>query len=297
MGGYDIDPVSRHGRELAQTVLENCEPYLDAEQYPAMADERHHFVVFMIDGQDPMADIGRAVEGSVLANDWHLAPDVLAASRQEIEPTTTWFVIVDRTESMGAMAVGAMSVADCCRGVSETLQAAETVARQSGVALPPELRVQPVDRDMGLWDVMQISVLRSHRASRASQWLQYALYRASIEGGIGRWVCNMTDKEFHALTSAGIPFQRIAGIEGTDFWGGSAAMKFGFQSINVAEIEHSVSAQIAQLLAAPNRKRFYRYLADAGSISINGHTADPPSVPLSTEVPAVAQATHPLRTA
>jgi hypothetical protein len=273
--GWAIDPWSSPGRNLVHSLLADGirEPYLHVERFPELVDDRHSFVGFLIEGEDPMSDLGRAVEGTVVSAEWSVSPQSQADARRDIELTTTWFVLIDLAVSGGATAVGAMSVADCCRGPSETLRAAETVAARMGVAVPAELQVQPADHDLGLWDVMQLSVLSSHRGTRAAAWLQHMLYRGSIEAGVSRWVANMTVREFDMLRAIGIPFELVADLEGTDFLGETDhGGGFGFQTIDVRTIRSQVSQRIGELLGSAETEspRFSRLLADLASISING---------------------------
>lgn len=108
-----------------------------------------------------------------------------------------------------------MSVADCVRGPSETRSCAESLASQKNVPIPDELTVHERDCETGLWDIMQISVLRKFRGTYATAWLQHALYKAScyVEGAT-RWIANMTRREYTHTQSSRHPGARCAWAPG-----------------------------------------------------------------------------------
>jgi len=209
----------------------------------------------------------RAIEGRVLCDEWNPSFRELAKSSAPLESNTTWMLLVECDQEGSLLPIGTMSIADCLSGPSETLRCARRVCERRGVPIPEALTVRSVDQREGLWDVMQVSVLRGHRRTGGSPWLYHALYRASVEAGVARWVTNMTRREFDQLVTLGIPFVEVDGIRGTD-WEAPEALDLGFQTIDVGKIAESMSTRIIELVAAHADESSVRWIKFADMASI-----------------------------
>ena len=157
---------------------------------------------------------------------------------------------------------------------------AESLASQKNVPIPDELTVHERDCETGLWDIMQISVLRKFRGTYATAWLQHALYKASCDvEGAARWIANMTRRESRTLRALGIPVRDVHGLLGTDNWvTEEMARTFAFQTVDVRECRSSVSARIGELLAEADHGHAHRFaltLANVASIGLDGRLAVP----------------------
>jgi hypothetical protein len=274
---YDLDPYSLEALELVAELQRTIAPFLGPDCYPDMAHAGERFLVYEMAPDVPFARVARGLEGRVLHDEWGISPGELADSRLGIEDCTTWFLLLSLAERDAPIPVGAMSVADCLGGKSETLRAAHRLSVRHGLEVPEALTVRPADIVGGLWDVMQISLLREHRRTNASPWLYHALYRSSLDAGVCRWVANMTRREFDLLTALAIPFVEVDGIRGTD-WDAPDDLDFGFQTIDVNAISPSMSKLIDALVSAhredPNSG--WLKLANVASVALRGCRVDEP---------------------
>jgi hypothetical protein len=273
---FALDPASAQARRQARRAHLDREPVLSATDDPAMRTDPHHFAVFRAQGSDPVADLGRAVEGWVLVHDWGLSADDAAAWAADFEATTNWFVLVDLAGERGPQAVGSLAVSDCLAGPSETLRAAAVACQRAGRPVPPELTVRDEDRVGGLWDVMQVSVLRPYRGTTASVWLSRAVYRCVLEAGVRRLVASMTARELQALLALGFPITTVDGLAGDSPYG-LEHLGFTFQTADVAGVETAVADQIDLLLDAYARDgdECWLRLADVASVFLTGWPCPP----------------------
>jgi hypothetical protein len=268
---FALDPESAEARRLARRALRDLRPVLSTTDDPAMRTDQHHFAIFRAQGHDPVADLGRAVEGWVLVHDWGLSPDDAAAWAADFEATINWFVLVDLAAGPGPRAVGSLAVSDCLAGPSETLRAAAVACQRAGRPVPPELTVREADRVGGLWDLMQVSVLRPYRGTTASVWLYRAVYRCVLEAGVRRLVASMTARELQALLALGFPITTVDGLTGESPYG-LEHLGVTFQTAEVARVEAAIAGQIDRVLDAHARDGDERWLrlADIASIFLTG---------------------------
>lgn len=253
---YALDLDGELAARATEVLSRSREPYLDAATRPEMTAYGRDLAVYMLDGNDPFATLGMAVEGEVTEKVWRKSPE---ATQEELDPykdNSILFLVVDlapkdtATDTKTPRVAGILRVADMLAGPSET-QNYFLSSKPEGTQLPPELQVSDIDKERGIWDVVGVYVRDEYRDGLTSPWAYHALYAASKELGIGRWIANLTESEDMNLDFMGIPFPKVeAAGESYMEREGKSPIRFTYHTCQVAEIEESMRARIAELEAA-----------------------------------------------
>jgi len=272
---YELDLDSPAALAATRQLVDSRVPFIDATSRPDMAGHGRDLAVYMFDGRDEFASLAMAVEGEIIAKTWQRTPDM---TRQEMAPyahNSTFFLIVDRAAQ--PKVAGVLRIADCLTGPSETIDYYQQDL-PAGSELPAPLIISDTDRQQGLWDIVGVFVRDGYLDGRTSVWAYHALYEASLEQGVRRWITNVTDKEFGNLNSMGIPFIRMADSEDKymDRGAGKDPLKFTFCACDVKAIELSMLQKIDTLerdaidIDDPDCKNFLRFAATLARIALLG---------------------------
>lgn len=270
---YNENPYANQGNylsELSYAILnDNSTNFFNATTNPEMgANQSVHFV----SGLDRRADLARALEGNVFATDWHQDPNETRDDMSAFEANSDFFIMLEDTTD-GPKAVGSLRVA-VVRTPSESSETKQFFeATFPGQELPDDLNLQGTEEL--LWDVVSVVTDREHRDGKASNWLYHALYKKSKDLGVPHWISNIHDQEFNNLASLGIPFKQVAGTEKVLVPLGAKCKKFGFYTLQVAEIRSAMEENIKRLEAVDSGDAMAGLcaaLAYMSRIAINGST-------------------------
>lgn len=267
---YTVTLDSERIKTLSQRLVNERVAFIDKSSNPDIAKDGNEYSVYSLEGCDEFSDISRAIEGSVMLSEWGKDPEETRVESSKIENNSLFFLVVDTTNPDDPIPAASLSIADCLRGGSDTIA---KFLEQFGTTdtLPMELTVTQDDMARGLWDVMAVMVSREYRLKGASAWAYHALYKASQDLGVQRWVANIVDSEFDALTGLGIPFEQIPDTNKyTRERQGKKPLNFGFYNINVDDIRVSVTQQIADLENRTEHQDIWQIYARMARIALDG---------------------------
>lgn len=272
---YALRPDQPCVLRTAKLLTESELPYIDKVSHPDIIEMGVDLAVYKFDGLHPAAEISRSIEGTVMSDDWHQSPDESMLDAQEYEANSLFFLVLDISDPSAPKPAASLRVANCLTGPSETVQYYQKISGETEL-LPRELNVLEEDKTRGLWDVVGVMADKAYRGGNVTAWAYHALYKASQEHGVHRWISNITDKEFKNLNSLGIPFRLIDGTMKVEMpREGRSPITFGFYTIDVDDIRPNMTSVIGQLESATEHIDFYRLLAKLSRIAMDGsYSAD-----------------------
>jgi len=266
---YAAQPTDAHILHQTKLLVDNEKPFIDSNNHPDINADGM-YVVYAFDSTHPAAKISRAVEGAVMKDDWQQSPETSQEEAKSYESNSLFFLVVDTSDPELPKPSASLRIADCLDGGSETAQYYKAVHGEDAI-LPVELTVTQEDMQRGLWDIVGVMATKESRGGIASAWAYHALYKASQELNVHRWISNITDAEFKNLNGLGIPFKLIEGTEKVQMpRGDKKPISFGFYNINVDDIRPNMTKVIHELESATEHKTFYGLLAKLSRIAMDG---------------------------
>jgi len=258
---YSADP---YGTDVLEACVHACaalEPFLYEVAY---ADIGSSEVYCINEPGSEAANVCRAIEGFVFERDWGLPPAHTVVDFAPFEGNSIFFLLTTRVDGQ-SRPVGVLRVADLSVGPSESESAYRELIGDG--PLPAELRWLPEDR--GVWDVVGVAVLPEYRNGLESAWLYHALYQASLDRRITRWITNVTPRELRNLREwMGIPFTDVGEsgiyVGPTD----GVATEFIFCECLVGVIAAAVSQRIAEL--ERDESEMSLLISQAASVALTG---------------------------
>ncbi len=197
------------------------------------------FVTLVVGPDEPLADVGRALERRIFEETFGNDAAVMAAEYGPYERQSLFFVVLDRKRGVPA-GVGRIIEDDGPR-VKTIVDAPAHIGRS----------VQEIAAIHGMtgkvWDFATIAVLKEYRG-RASLAVSSLLYRAFIRAGRragARHVVAMLDRRaYRNIRLIGVPVETLAGSDAFPYLGSAEnrAIHVGFDLI-----ERSVLDQAARL--------------------------------------------------
>jgi hypothetical protein len=273
---YANELDSDYIRGMSIGLVAQQKPFIDRSSNPDIGAS--NLAVYALENDSPFADISRAIEGTVMKNEWEKDPTHAKDESAAVEGNTIFFLVMDVADPTRPVPAASLSVADCLRGPSETV--ATFREHNPDSALPEELTVTPEDRDDGLWDVMAIMAPREYRRKGgdslgAAVWAYHALYEASQLMHVHRWIANITDAEHANLTGIGIPFEQIPDTgKITKVLDTGKPITSGFYTIDVDAIRASMTERIAELDAMVGDRDFWKIYSNMARIAMDGRRHD-----------------------
>jgi hypothetical protein len=267
---YSVHHDSELITYLVGELVKTEKPFIDKISNPDIVDAGSEFTVYKLSGTHPLSAVGRSIEGTVIEAEWRQDQIETASEASIYEHNSLFFLVIDTTDPDIPKPAASLRVADCLEGPSETVQFFKSLKGED-VDLPEELIVSELDQIEGLWDVVGVMAVKNYRGGNATAWAYHALYKASQDDSVHRWISNITDKEFRNLNSLGIPFKLIDGTEKVELpRGGKSPLVFGFYNIDVDEIRMNMTSVIEELESAEEHKEFYKLLAKLSRIAMDG---------------------------
>jgi len=271
---YDLDLGSVEVFELLKDLIANETPFVDKSTNPDIIEGATglELCVYKLSSEHPAATVARSVEGSVIESDWDQDPSMTQEEAVDREDNSMFFLVVDVTDANKPKAAASLRISDVLTGASETIQYFNAV-NGSDTELPEKLKISAEDSKTGLWDVVGVMAPKEYRNGWASVWAYHALYKASIELGVRRWISCIADKEFGNLNSLGIPFVEIEGTTKASMErDGREPVVFGFYSINVDEISRDMNRVIDGLKISEDESGLNAFIANLANIALTGST-------------------------
>lgn len=266
---YAVRPDADHILQATKYLVANEAPFIDASTNPDIAVGTN-YAVYAFNGEHPAAKVSRAIEGTVMFEDWQQSPEQSQQEAKAYEQNSLFFLVVDTTDVDNPKPSASLRIADCLKGESETVQYYKAEHGNDAV-LPKELTVTDEDVERGLWDIVGVMATKESRGGFASAWAYHALYKASQQMGVHRWISNITDNEFKNLDGLGIPFKLIEGTQKVEMPRfDKPPILLGFYDINVDDIRQNMTNVISGLESATEHKSFYRLLAKLSRIAMDG---------------------------
>lgn len=268
---YALELDSFEVLEATRHLVATEKPLIDKTTNPEIDDGINSFAVYFIDGAHPSAVASRAIEGRVFQEKWEYTPEETEEEATQYESNSAFFLVVDTTDSEKPRPAVSLRVADCLRGSSATVEYFKEINHDGG-EMPPELRVSLEDVEHQLWDIVSVMAPNEYRNGSVSVWVYHALYKKSLELGIGRWISSIVDKEFANLSAIGIPFKPVTGIPEAQLCLSRAnkKLRFGFYSAQVDDIHDAVNNQISVLEDAAGEETIYKTIARIARLALNG---------------------------
>jgi hypothetical protein len=97
------------------------------------------------------------------------------------------------------------------------------------------------------WDVVLVAAAKEYNDGKFTPWVYHALYRASLEEGVTKWIANINDREHGNLDALRIPFELVSDDVVTVTNKNGNPIPFRFYDINVKDIRDSMSERIVDL--------------------------------------------------
>lgn len=253
-------------------LVNSEQPLIDDSTNPEIASDGKNYSVYFLSSDHPASVVSRAIEGAIFP-EWEYDADQTEAEAAHYESNSSFFLVVDVTDPQTPKPAVSLRVADCLKGESATMEYFNEINIQNQ-ATPVELQISDEDKVKQLWDIVGVMAPNEYRNSTVSVWAYHALYKKSLQMGVGRWISSIVDKEYKNLVSIGIPFREIEGVPKATLELPSSSRKlgFGFYTANVDEIHEEVSTQIAMLESSEKDVDISRYIAKLARLALNGTT-------------------------
>lgn len=221
-------------------LIPDCiDPYLTKEQVPNLPDG---FKLYRISSTDPLANSAKAFEATIKQAKWREERSTAAEEAKPIEDNSFFFVLLDENADEPAIAC-TLRIADVTDGrPSETRSFYERSL--PGKELPKGLVVAPGEKT---WDVVLVAAAKEYNDGKFTPWVYHALYRASLEEGVKKWIANINDREHGNLDALRIPFKLVSDDVVTVTNKNGNPIPFQFYDINVKDIRDSMSERIVDL--------------------------------------------------
>lgn len=285
---YLNSPYSEQILDLTTQLVREAQPFMSSDTFPDMREGNTEFAVYVFSGNDPFAAIPKSIDGLVMGQVWNKKPEDLYTESLKIKDNSYYFVVVDVSDPLFPKPAVSLSISDPLKGPSETIETFKTEFPDQEI--PTALTVTETDREQGLFDVMDVVRLKEYKYSSAVAWAYSALNQASKlygvdfslndnqdcslkpNGGVDRWIANMTEEEFEMLQATGGVFERVENTTTYPLYrDGKDPIYFGFQTVDVARSSETVAAKIKELLRLGDD--YSRVIANIASITLNGRLA------------------------
>jgi hypothetical protein len=235
--------------------------------------------VYVLNGSERLADVGRTLEATVFKKDAEYPPDFIEQNFNPYDNNSLFFILLDENNPVSTRAAGVLRIIVMKDGKSETVSMFKEFFGQDR-ALPPELTQEEGEE---VWDILTVAMLPEYRNGINSAWLYRALYKKSQEQGIKKGIANITPHEMRNLRKyIGMPFREIPNvpevIDRSPTTGKESA--YGFYTVNVDEIYPSIASNIKTLENQLNKTReesernFVQLLIKVARIVIDGSTRE-----------------------
>ncbi len=253
-------------------------PFIDQTTNPDIAAEGRVFSVYFIGSDHTDSIISKSLEGAIYRK-WEYSAEQTRDDTLQYEGNSSFFVVVDMTDPYVPKPAASLRIADCLKGSSATIEYFNE-KNNDGYSLPSELMVSEKDLKDQLWDIVGVMAAPEYRDGTVSVWAYHALYKKSLELGVGRWISSIVDKEIGNLHALGIPFREIKDVPKALLYlkRANEQLAFGFYTADVSEIHDEVSNQISELEAIEDESGGFRKIANIARLALNGTTAQVPAV-------------------
>lgn len=242
LGSYRYDQVEDSEVQL-QKLIESRRP----------KDSMRPFGLYILDGQDPAANIARVVEREVLDEFFGNDENEMAAEYSAYDPHSRFILVVDQKERKPA---GVM------RLISYSEDGFKSLNDLGVWGITAQEAISQHDIDVSrTFDIATITAAPNYRSKQITPRLYWGLYNLSLQEGIKDWVAILDENVRGLLADVGIKSQPICDSQPREYLGSSESTP--------------VIMNVQQVAKGVKQESWLKYLVLGKGIGLRSNTSNP----------------------